>query len=143
MRTSRQLFAAVAVLFVVGVIVQVFLAGLFLFTSVDRAWHTEFGYWLELPPLLALMLVWPAHVGRGTAWLTVALAVDVLVQTTLPELKDAVPLVAAVHPVNALLVLWLGVQVATRGVALARTPAPERSEAAAASVADRPATQRP
>jgi Family of unknown function (DUF6220) len=141
MRTSRRLFAAVAVLFVVGVVVQVFLAGLFLFTSVDRAWHMEFGYWLELPPLLALMLVWPAHVGRGTAWLTVALAVDVLVQTTLPELKDTVPLVAAVHPVNALLVLWLGVQVATRGVALARLPLPAPVETPTAPARERPVRQ--
>lgn len=120
MQISRTLLAAVAVLFVAGVVAQVFLAGLFLFAGGERAWHMEFGYWLELPPLLALLLLWPARPGRRIGWLIAALAVDVFVQTSLPYFQSSVPVVAALHPVNALLVLWLGVTVATATVRLAR-----------------------
>ncbi len=120
MKISRTLLAAVSVLFLIGVVAQVFLAGLFLFAGATRSWHMEFGYWLELPPLVALLLLWPARTGRRIGWLTLALALDVIVQTTLPYFKSSIPIVAALHPVNALLVLWLGVTVATATVALAR-----------------------
>jgi hypothetical protein len=120
MQISRSILAAVAILFVIGVVGQVFLAGLFLFAGGDRGWHINFGYWLELPPLVALLLLWPARTGRRIGWLTLALAVDVFVQTSLPYFKTSVPVVAALHPVNALLVLWLGVTLATATVRLAR-----------------------
>ena len=135
MRTIfRYLFAAVAVLFVAGVVYQVFLAGMFLFAGGDRATHIDFGYTLPLVPMLALLLVWPARVGRRLGWMTVALVVVTIVQTMLPAFKADLPIVAALHPVNALLVLWLGVRVAQGAVALARAPialaAPERAPAA-------------
>jgi len=129
MQISRYTYAALAVLFVVGIVTQVFLAGLFLFAGGDREWHMTFGYLLELPPLLLLILAWPARIGRSNVWLTVGLVVDVFVQTSLPYFKGDLPIVAALHPVNALLVLWLGVTVAMRGVALARSAAPEPSGA--------------
>ena len=120
MQISRTLLAAVLILFVIGVVTQVFLAGLFLFAGATRSWHMSFGYWLELPPLVALLLLWPARPGRRIGWLTLALALDVIVQTSLPYFKSDLPIVAALHPVNALLVLWLGVTLATATVALAR-----------------------
>jgi Family of unknown function (DUF6220) len=135
MRTIfRYLFAAVAVLFVAGVVFQVFLAGMFLFAGGDRDTHIEFGFLLPLVPMIALLLMWPAHVGRRLGWMTVALVVVTIVQTMLPGLKTDLPIVAALHPVNALLVLWLGVRVAQEAVALARNPidqsAPEPARAA-------------
>jgi len=111
------------------VVTQVFLAGLFLFAGVERTWHIEFGYYLELPPLLALLLLWPARTGRRIRWLTIALAVDVFVQTSLPYFAGSAPVVAALHPVNALLVLWLGVTLATATVTLARGTATSRADA--------------
>jgi hypothetical protein len=139
MQISRILLAAVSVLFVIGVVAQVFLAGLFLFAGATRSWHMEFGYFLELPPLVALLLLWPAHTGRRIGWLTAALAVDVFIQTSLPYFQSSVPVVAALHPVNALLVLYLGVTLAIATVALARgtntAPAVERRPADAPSAA--------
>ena len=87
MKISRTLLAAVSVLFLIGVVAQVFLAGLFLFAGATRSWHMEFGYWLELPPLVALLLLWPARTGRRIGWLTLALALDVIVQTSSPVLQ--------------------------------------------------------
>jgi Family of unknown function (DUF6220) len=121
MQIFRYVYAAVAVLFVAGVVFQVFLAGMFLFAGGDRATHIDFGYTIELVPLLLLLLIWPAHVGRRLGWMTAALVVDVFVQGSLPYFKTDLPIVAALHPVNALLVLWLSVRVAQEAVALARS----------------------
>jgi hypothetical protein len=120
MQIWRYLFAAVAVLFVVGVVVQVFLAGVGLFGAGDMAGHVDFGYVLSVVPLLPLLLAWPARAGGRTAALCAGLLVATQVQTFLPLLRDDAPLVAALHPVNALLMFGLGLMVARRGLALAR-----------------------
>lgn len=120
MQIWRYFFAAVAVLFVVGVVVQVFLAGVGLFGAGNMAGHVGFGYLLSIVPLLPLLLAWPARTGRRTAALCAALLVASQVQTFLPLFSDDAPLVAALHPVNALLVFGLGFVVARRGLALAR-----------------------
>ncbi|HEX7171264.1 MAG TPA: DUF6220 domain-containing protein [Candidatus Limnocylindria bacterium] len=120
MQIWRYLFAAAAALFVVGVVVQVFLAGVGLFGAGDMAGHVDFGYLLSVVPLLPLLLAWPARAGGRTAALCAGLLVATQVQTFLPLLRDDAPLVAALHPVNALLVFGLGLMVALRGVALAR-----------------------
>jgi Family of unknown function (DUF6220) len=135
MQMARYLFAALAALFVMAIVVQVFLAGLFLFAGVDRSWHEEFGYWVGLPVLLALLVAWPAHVSRRLAVLAVASFVDYVVQTSLPYFQGgSASIVAALHPVNALLMLWLGVTIATEAVALARR-GPRASSAAVAALA--------
>jgi hypothetical protein len=120
MQIWRYLFAAAAVLFVVGVVVQVFLAGVGLFGAGDMAGHVDFGYLLSVVPLLPLLLAWPARAGGRTAALCAGLLVATQVQTFLPLLRDDAPLVAALHPVNALLVFGLGLILARRGLALAR-----------------------
>lgn len=120
MRAWRYLFAGLSWLFVAAVIVQVFLAGVGLFGAGSLDLHREFGYNLPLVPLLMLPVAWPAHVGRRTGWLTVALFVLAAVQTMLPAFRGPMPVIAALHPVNALLVFWLAVVVARRGLALAR-----------------------
>jgi hypothetical protein len=104
MQTWRYLLAAVAVLFVVGVLAQFFLIGLALTQlggSGDTGLHVNVGYWLQIVPLVTLVLCWPARTGRRTALLVAALA--------------------ALHPVNALIVFGLGIMVARRSVALARS----------------------
>jgi len=130
MQFLRYLFAASAVLFVVGVVFQVFLAGMFLFAGGERATHIDFGYLLELGPLVVLVLAFAARSGRRLTTLSGLLFIDVIVQASLPYFKDSVAIVAALHPVNALLVLWLSVTLAREAVALARTPVPARGSAA-------------
>lgn len=120
MQIWRYLFAAVAVVFVVGVVVQVFLAGVGLFGAGDMAGHVDFGYLLSGIPLLALLLARPARAGRRTAALCAGLLVATQVQTFLPLLRGDAPFVAALHPVNAQLLFGFGLMVARRGLALAR-----------------------
>jgi hypothetical protein len=125
MQIWRYLFAGLAWLFVVAVIGQVFLAGIGLFGVSDMELHRGVGYNLPIVPLLMLLVAWPARVGRRMVWLTLALFVVSMIQTLLPSLRGSVPLIAALHPVNALLVFYLSVVVARRSVPLFRVaPAP-------------------
>jgi hypothetical protein len=127
----RYLLAATAVLFLVAVVVQVFLAGMGLSGLGGRgmATHIDFGYTISLAPVVPLILTWPARAGRTTAILCAALLADAFVQTLLPLARDDVPFVAALHPVNALLLFGLSVIVARRAVALARGSGSAASEA--------------
>jgi hypothetical protein len=122
MQTWRYLFAVVSVLFVAGVVVQVFLAGVGLpgLGAGTMQGHIDFGYLLALVPVLPLLLSWPARAGGRTAILCVALLLTAQIQTFLPLASDGAPLVAALHPVNALVLFGLGLMVARQGVALAR-----------------------
>ena len=131
--TWRYLFAAAAVLFLVGVVVQVYLIGATLFAGGSIENHRGLGYLLSLAPVIPLLLAWPARAGQRTVLLCAALLVDAFVQSVLPSLKGAVPFIAALHPVNALLVFGLSVVVARRAVRLARMPASAPLEARAQS----------
>ncbi|HET7520322.1 MAG TPA: DUF6220 domain-containing protein [Candidatus Limnocylindria bacterium] len=139
MQTARYLFAASAVLFVLGVVAQIFIAGFGLpgLGGQGMRTHVDFGYTLSLVPIVPLVLAWPAKAGRGTILMCAALLVLTFVQTLLPLARNGTPWVSALHPVNAFLVLGLGISVARRAVALARTaPAPS-------PMADDPASAAP
>jgi hypothetical protein len=125
MQIWRYLLAATSVLFLVSVVYQVFLAGMGLprLGGETMQTHIDFGYTISLAPVIPLILTWPARAGRGTAILCAALLVDAFVQTLLPGARADAPLVAALHPVNALVVFGLSLLVARRAVALARRPA--------------------
>jgi hypothetical protein len=130
MQTWRYLLAASAILFVAGVVLQFFFIGLGLVQlggNGDTSLHINFGYWLPIVPLLTLILSWPARAGGRTALLVGVLFVDTFVQTVLPQFRSGVPAIAALHPVNALIVFGLGVIVARRAMELARSEAGARA----------------
>ena len=125
MQIWRYLFAASAVLFVVGIIVQIFLAGLGLpgLGGGGMQTHIDFGYTLSLAPIVPLILSWPARAGRQTIVMCAVLLVITFVQTLLPSAaagRGDIPWIAALHPVNAFIVLGLGIAVARRAIMLAR-----------------------
>jgi mercuric ion transport protein len=120
MQIWRYLFAAAAVLYLAGVVVQVYLAGLGLFSGAGFEGHIDLGYTLSLAPVIPLLLAWPARAGQRTMLLCAALLVAAFVQSILPLLRDAVPWIAALHPLNAIVVFGLSGITARRAVALAR-----------------------
>jgi hypothetical protein len=120
MRALRYLFATATLGFVLGVAVQVFLAGMFLFAGGLRATHIDFGYTLTLVPPAILLLAFLARAGRRTIGLSVALLAVTWLQPTLVYFRNDMPIIAALHPVNAMVLFGLGVIVARRAVALAR-----------------------
>lgn len=121
MQIWRYLLAAAAVLFLVGVVVQVYLAGLGLFSGAGFQNHVDLGYTLSLAPVIPLLLAWPARAGQQTVLLCAGLLVAAFVQSILPGLRDGVPWVAALHPLNAIVVFGLSAMVARRAVQLARS----------------------
>jgi hypothetical protein len=138
----RITFAIVAWLFVAAVLYQVYLAGVGLFGhGVDQfSAHRGFGWLLHLGPLPVLLFGWAAHPGRRIMWLAGALLFLVAFQPFLPSARVDSPWLAALHPVNAVLIFWLGMTIALRATALAREPI--AVEAPLDEVAERVAAER-
>lgn len=115
-KIGRRVHMAAAWLFVVAVLVQVFLAGLGIFEA-GRGfdWHIEFGYTVIGIVTLTVLLsaVVAGLPGRETGWCLVLLILYV-VQTMLPAARTSFPAVAALHPVNAIVLFTLGVIIARR-----------------------------
>lgn len=111
---ARLSFLAAAWLFVACVVIQVFLVGLDIFARLDGEVHRDFAYvygWLV--PILVL-LSGAARVPSGSRTLTFVLLVLFAAQTVLPSLRDQVPILAAVHAVNALAIFAIGMVIARR-----------------------------
>jgi hypothetical protein len=120
-RWTRVAYSIGAWLYLLAVVVQVFLAGLGVFDGpLNWPTHIEFGYamGLILPVLLVLGLL--ARVPRSTLLWLVALLVDYIVQSALPNLRDVSPYLAALHPVNGLLIFAIALVHALRARELIR-----------------------
>lgn len=107
-------FAGAAWLYLAGIVVQVFLAGIGLFEVGGWELHANLGWLLGSAPILLLVLALVARVDRRTAWWTLGLALAAVVQPELAAVRDEAPVVAAFHPLNALVVFGLAWVVAYR-----------------------------
>jgi hypothetical protein len=109
--TMRMVHAIVAAAFVVAILVQVFLAGAALRQlggNGDFRTHADFGYSaVGLVALLVLVTAALAKVGRRRIGISALLLVLYIVQTMLPLARESVPAIAALHPVNALILFAL------------------------------------
>ena len=135
-RYARYAHAILAWLFVGTILLQVFFAGMFIFGQEDfRKTHIGFGYSIVgLAALLLLISAALARAGRRQVGMAALVFVLYMIQTSLPEAKASYPVIAALHPVNALLLFGLGVVVARQATALAReTPAAAESVPSEAS----------
>jgi hypothetical protein len=141
-RYARLAFAGLAWLFVAVIVIQVFLIGLGLFgDAAYRATHIEFGYsWAGLAAIALLVAGLIARPGRRLVGLVVAVFVLYIVQTVLPAARQAYPAIAALHPVNALLMFGLAVNLARSATALARAEAAPASSLARAAAPGDPAS---
>jgi hypothetical protein len=110
-RVGRVAHTGVTYVFLGGVVLQPFLIGLWLFGAVSTSdLHTGLGYFLLVPgcPLLLLAAL-AGRVPRREMLLTLAVIVDTFVQVSLPSFRSDLPAVAALHPVNFLVLvvmLW-------------------------------------
>jgi mercuric ion transport protein len=120
MNGPRLVFAVAAWLFVAGIVIQVFLAGAGLFKLTDFTPHGYLGWYLPLVPVVLLILAAVARVDRRTMLLTAVLLLLTMIQPMLAAERKAYPVLAAFHPVNALLVFWLAWTVSRRGTDLIR-----------------------
>jgi hypothetical protein len=117
----RYALVGVAWLFLAAVVTQVYFAGLMLFGhNGGRDLHEGLGYSLGTFGVLFLGLPALARAGRRTIVLGVVLAVTTFFQPSLTLARDGAPLVAAFHPVNALLIFTLSAVIARRALLLVR-----------------------
>jgi Family of unknown function (DUF6220) len=109
-RVPLVIYTALAVVFLLSVVVQVFLAGAGIFAS--ASWlsnHGILGHILPVIPLFMVILGLVGRLPRPINWLTVLLLVLVYIQPWFIYLGRGVgmPLFAALHPVNALAIFTL------------------------------------
>lgn len=126
----QKAHALAAVVWVGAIVVQVMLAGLAIANlggSGDFRTHADVGYTIGIIQLIALVLAFPAKASRRDKAISFGLLLLYIVQTLLPGFKGVV---AAVHPLNAMVLFTLSVWYARHGWKLASQPA--RGEAMAA-----------
>ena len=111
-RGARYAYIGLAWAFIAGVVVQVFLIGQALFVSSENfATHRDVGYIVQLVPVLVLVAAAVARAGRTRILHAAALTAVVIAFPLLPPLRDSAPVIAALHPVGALVAFWLGIMV--------------------------------
>jgi hypothetical protein len=105
MTQARVLFFGLTVLFLLGVVVQFFLAGLYVFggSSIDS--HQVLGFILSAGALLLIVLALVGRLPRKTALLTVLLLGLTILQSVLVNVD--IDEVGALHPVNALVIAFV------------------------------------
>ena len=122
-----RLHAAAAVVFVAAIVVQVVLAGLAITNlggSGDFSAHIEFGYtWVGLAGLALVLTALAARRPRREVAETLGLLVLYVVQTLLPAARGSIPALAALHPLNAMVLFSLAVWHARRAWTSAMSPA--------------------
>lgn len=138
MRISRLVYTIAAWLFVAGVAVQVFFAGM---AVVARQWpwtnHINLGHGLALPLLIMLVAMYVGKLPRRMKALTwLLMGVYVLQADVLIFLRGSAPVLSALHPVLALVDFALGVLLAWRGTQLLQTAGDETTSVAAAATGD-------
>ncbi|MGH2710685.1 MAG: hypothetical protein ACRDH9_05720 [Actinomycetota bacterium] len=120
-RAFRYTFLVISAVFAAGIVAQVFFAGLMLFGQEGGvALHRNTGWILHSAGFTFLVMPALARAGRKTIVMGVVLAVVTFVQPLLLEAREASPLIAALHPVNALLVFSLSLVLARRAMILVR-----------------------
>ena len=108
---GRRLFLAVTWLFVAGLVVQIYLAGMGVFGG-DFANHRGFGYTVSLLPLLMFVLGLIGRVGRLDIGLSALLFVQGILQSVFVAMRDSSTAIAALHPVNGVTMLIIGIYLA-------------------------------
>jgi len=122
---ARWLFLVMVVLYLAAVLYQVFLAGIALFSPEgDFESHRYLGYLIHLSPIPLILVAVVARVGSRLLIWTAALFVVQGIQPLLPQLRADLPWAAALHPVLALVVFWLGLTIGLQAWRIAREPAP-------------------
>src|SRR5512138_1237081 len=122
---SRYVYLVASWLFVLGVMTQVFLAGMVVVAR-KISWndHISLGHILAGPLLFMLVSMYLARLPRDTKWLTWLLFLNYALQAdVLIFLRVQAPVLSALHPVLALVDFALGLALARQAWGFVRSPA--------------------
>jgi len=107
---------------VAGVAVQIFLAGLGVFSDAATfATHRDFGYLLELLPFLILVAAAIGRLGRREIIAPLIIFGLFILQSLFVALRESAPALAALHPVNGFVITFLAIQLARGAWARSRS----------------------
>jgi hypothetical protein len=113
-----RVHALAAIVYVAAIVVQVFLAGAAIANlggSGNFTTHVEFGYtWLGIASLVLVVTALAARRPRRDVGIALGILVLYVIQTLLPTFRTSTPALAALHPVNALLLFALAAWYARR-----------------------------
>jgi hypothetical protein len=143
-RWARIGFALLAWVFVVLAVFQVYLAGLAIPAlsgdlNANFGTHQAMGYVVGIVAIVLLVLSFAGRLSArmiGASGLLVGLMV---VQLLLAHMEQAS--LAALHPVNGMVVILLGVWIAWQGLAIVRAPLPPEPAQAAPTPAPAPGSR--
>jgi hypothetical protein len=125
-------FLVVSALFVACVVAQIFLAGLGVFERASAfITHRDFGYAFGWLALLMLILAIVGRLPRRQLAIVVGIIVAFAFQSVFVALRTDAPALAALHPLNGVLILLLGIEVTRRAWVMRRGRAPDPWAAAA------------
>jgi hypothetical protein len=123
-RIARSAHLVLAWLLVVGLVVQIFLAGLGVFAGASNfATHRDTGYLLQVLPFLLIITAAVGRLGRRQIVLALVIFALFIVQSILVAMRETSPAIAALHPLNGFLILYLAIQIARDAWAARSTPA--------------------
>jgi Family of unknown function (DUF6220) len=105
MSEGRVVFYGFAVIYLVGVVVQFFLAGLALFGSTNYDAHRGLGYVLGVIAVVLLVIAVAAKLPRSLTGLSITLVVLNVIQIVL--LQFDIHEIEALHVVNALAIAFV------------------------------------
>lgn len=111
LKVSRIIYLVACSLFLIGVALQVFLAGMVVVAR-EMGWsdHRDLGHSLALPLLAMLIFAYLSRMPRNTKWLTWLLFLVYVIQAdVLIFLRSSIPFLSAFHPVLALVDVVLAV----------------------------------
>ena len=103
-KVSRGVYLAASSLFLIGVTLQVFLAGMVV-VALQMGWsnHRDLGHSLALPLIVMLISAYLGQLPRQMKWLTWGLFLVYIIQAdVLIFMRTSLPVVSAFHPVLAL-----------------------------------------
>ncbi len=121
-KVSRIVYLAASSLFLVGVTLQVFLAGMVV-VALQMGWsnHRDLGHTLALPLIIMLITTYLGKLPRSMKWLTWLLFVVYIIQAdVLIFMRTSLPVASAFHPVLALVDTVLAVILAYQAWGLVR-----------------------
>lgn len=123
----RYAYIGSLVLFLAGLVFQVYLVGQSLFVDPrDWAAHSSWGWTVAHGlPLLILISAAFSRLGRRRWLVLVGFLVAAGIQPFLPGFRDANPTLAVLHPINALLLVGLTLWLLQDAWHLIRIQAPE------------------
>lgn len=109
-KISRYIYLAASSLFLIGVTLQVFLAGMVV-VALRTGWgnHRDLGHALALPLLIMLVTAYLGRLPSKIKWMTwLLLGVYIIQADVIIFMRASYPYVSAFHPVLALVDFGLG-----------------------------------